>query len=155
MVAYNSRNLFSQSSGSQSPKSRWQQGYNPSKTPGRTLPCLSQLLVRNAHQKYSWCSVASHSVISISASVFSWPSSLCVSLCILSSYKDPLIGFRAHPVQCAPISILIFIISAKTLSPNNVTVWGFSRNLGAILLNPLYPSEICEFALLKCTEEDS
>lgn len=86
----------------------------------------SQLLVA---PRRSWCSLACSCITAISASVFTYHSSLCVSsvslhpnLLLLSLIKILLVGFKAHRNPLRPHFNLT--ISTKMLSLNKVTFTG-------------------------------
>lgn len=66
---------------------------------GSTLLCLSQFLVGASN---SWCSLVYGSIISISASIITWPSSLCISVSPNLSFlvRTPVFGCRITLIQC-------------------------------------------------------
>ena len=87
--------VYSLCSEAKSPKLRCGQFVLPWKLPGRTLPCLLQLL---APPGVAQCPVACTRMTAVPASVVPWL--LCVSsLCLFPSYKD-----ASHMVS--PYSIL-------------------------------------------------
>ena len=76
------------------------------------LPLLASSSCSN-----SWCSLSCSCVPPVSASVFTWPSALCVGVSVSkispSCKNTTLIGYRARPY-------LNLITCTKTLFPNEV-----------------------------------
>ena len=101
--------VYSLCSEAKSPKLRCGQFVLPWKLPGRTLPCLLQLL---APPGVAQCPVACTRMTAVPASVVPWL--LCVSsLCLFPSYKvSSHLGLEPPLSQCGPSS---GITSVKTL----------------------------------------
>lgn len=82
---------------------------------GSTLICLSQFLVGASN---SWWCLVYGSIISLSASIITWPSSLCISVSPNLSFlvRTSVFGCRITLIQCN--LLLIMIASTKTLIPH-------------------------------------
>ena len=94
-----------------------------------------------------WHSLACSCVTPVSASIVTWPSSLCVfSVC----YKNTVTGFRAHPHPVWSHLKLLLEYICKDIISNKVTFWDSTLTWiwgwwwGGTLFNPLQlPKVIC------------
>lgn len=119
-MAENDRNLFSHSSGGKSLKSRWWGGHTP---PKGLVKNASLLLAFSGASQSLVCG----SIAAVPASIFAWPSSLCVSISLPkfpSSCKihSPT-GCRAPPPS-STWPHLNLIPSEKIIFPDRVTFTG-------------------------------
>lgn len=105
------------------------------------LSCPFQLLVVAGNL---WCSLACRCITPISVSVFTWPSPLCVSLCLFFSYEDTSHTIVVTPPYSSKTSTDYI---AKTLISKSGHILKFwvDMNFGAMLFNPVRRVSLCQY----------